>query len=242
MDDEEELWDPPPASLTAPSIAGLHFKPDLLIDELYADELVQSVLPYFQGGSNQVMLFGKAQSSSTEETLGGLPAFIPELIRRLSELLHDHIPGDTHKLLFPGPSEHKYPARQVILNLYRPGEGITPHVDLLGRFGDGIVGLSLLAGTVMSFTPASATSHADTQELKHQLWLPARSIIVLEKEARYDWKHGIPARKQDFVEGHNGVENQWRDRYTRVSITIRWLLPGAEVVGGNGIHGASSVA
>lgn len=241
-DDEEDTWDPPPAALTSPLIPGLHFKPDLRIDESYADELVQKVLPYFRVGSNQVMLFGKAQPATTPNNPGGLPLFIAELITTLSHLLHGHIPDDTHKLLFPGPSEGTYPARQAILNLYRPGEGITPHVDLLGRFGDGIVGLSLLSGTVMSFTPATSPSSSNAQNIRHQLWLPERSVIVLEKEARFDWKHGIPARKQDFVEGHDGLENHWRDRYTRISITIRWLLPGAEIVGNDEHTNSSSFA
>lgn len=241
-DDDEDTWDPPPAALTAPAISGLHFNPNLLIEESYADELVQKVLPYFQAGSNQVMLFGKAQPIATSDAPGGLPFFIAELITNLSLLLRDHIPNDTHKLLFPGLSEDIYPARQVILNLYRPGEGITPHVDLLGRFGDGIVGLSLVSGTVMSFTPATSPSATSAQDLRHQLWLPDRSVIVLEKEARYDWKHGITSRKQDFIEGHGGLENHWRDRHTRISITIRWLLPGAEIVGNNEPASPSSFA
>lgn len=42
-------------------------------------------------------------------------------------------------------------ARQVILNQYLPGEGISPHVDLLGRYRDGISGISLGSGCVMRF-------------------------------------------------------------------------------------------
>ncbi|GLI69371.1 hypothetical protein VaNZ11_013964 [Volvox africanus] len=40
---------------------------------------------------------------------------------------------------------------QAIVNLYRPGEGITPHVDL-ARFQDGIVGVSIGGPVVMHFT------------------------------------------------------------------------------------------
>lgn len=241
MEDEEDTWDPPPATLLAPQIPGLYFDPELTIDDSYADDLVKHVLPYFQGGSNQVMLFGKTHTSDMKDTPGGLPLFISELIPRLSELLGGHIPASTHTLLFPRPSESIYHARQIIFNLYRPGEGITPHIDLLGRYGDGIIAISLLSGTVMTFTPAEssspsllAASDPDSQLLRHQLWLPPRSVIVMEKEARYNWMHGIPARKQDFIEGDDLLGNHWRDRYTRISITIRWLLPGAEIVGGDG--------
>jgi alkylated DNA repair dioxygenase AlkB len=234
--DEDGLWDPPAATILAPEIPGLHFDPNVLLDQSYANELARNALPYFQGGSNQVMLFGRAASPDSELP-GGLPIFISELITHLTNLLRDRLPPSTHQLLFPSlPSEHIYPARQVILNLYRPGEGITPHVDLLQRFGDGIVGVSLLSGTVMSLTPASSPELRDDEEspqaTRHQIYLPARSIIVLEKEARYQWKHGIPARKLDFVET-GALGGLWRDRHTRISITIRWLLPGAEVVGGD---------
>ncbi|GIL48411.1 hypothetical protein Vafri_4560 [Volvox africanus] len=40
---------------------------------------------------------------------------------------------------------------QAIVNLYRPGEGIAPHVDL-ARFQDGIVGVSIGGPVVMHFT------------------------------------------------------------------------------------------
>ena len=235
--DEGDLWDPPVATILAPSIPGLHFDPNVLLDQSYADELARTVIPYFQGDSNQVMLFGRA-ASHDGELPGGLPIFVSDLITRLSNLLRDRLPESTHSLLFPAmPSDHIYPTRQVILNLYRPGEGITPHVDLLQRFGDGILGVSLLSGTAMSLTPASSSElwdddNEDEPTTTHQIYLPARSIIVLEKEARYHWKHGIHARKQDFVESGEAAGNIWRDRHVRVSITIRWLLPGADVVGG----------
>ncbi|GJJ71292.1 hypothetical protein EMPS_03642 [Entomortierella parvispora] len=42
---------------------------------------------------------------------------------------------------------------QSIMNLYQPGEGIKPHVDL-ARFDDGIVIVSLVSGINMDFYPA----------------------------------------------------------------------------------------
>ncbi|KAF8318098.1 hypothetical protein DL93DRAFT_2034416, partial [Clavulina sp. PMI_390] len=231
---------------TAPPIEGLYFDPQLRIEQSYADELVKCVLPYFRHGANQVMLFGKGtradptetsstdpSSTNSENSSSGLPEFVPELVATLSRILHGHIPIETYRLLFPAtPDEQIYPARQVIINLYHPGEGITPHVDLLRRYGDGIIGLSLLSGT------------------KHQLYLPPRSILVMEKDARYLWKHGIAAREQDFIANstlppESGADNHakdqeieqeldgmWVDRHLRISITIRWMLPGAEIVGG----------
>ena len=254
LDSDADFWDPPSAKRKAPNILGLFFDPDLRIDEDYATKLVSSVLPYFNGGiSNQVMLFGSSLNSSTmppdgtEKKAAGLPSFIGDLIACLAGFLREHISSYTHELLFPEfaldprpissalSAVPKYPARQVIFNLYRPGEGITPHIDLPGRYGDGIIVLSLLSGTVMSLT---STEHLEllptSQPVKHDLWLPPRSILILEKDARHLWKHGIAARKQDFVEEESGsgTGDMWWDREMRVSITIRWMLPGAHIVGG----------
>ncbi|KAF8324566.1 uncharacterized protein EI90DRAFT_3075090, partial [Cantharellus anzutake] len=223
-DSNDDLWEPIPAIVDrVPSVPGLHLPP-VRLSEDRAEFVVQNILPYFQGGTvNQVMLFGSGSS--------GLPSFILELIGGLSILLQPHLNASTYTLLFPPTSiNQRYPARQIILNLYRPGEGISPHVDLLGRFGDGIIVLSLLSGVVMDFTPEDgASTNAPTC-----LWLPPRSILVLEGEARYQWKHGIQSVKQDFIESRDGsgtIDGVWVDRGLRISCTIRWLLPGADQLG-----------
>lgn len=162
-------------------------------------------------------------------------------------------------------------ARQVILNLYTPGEGISPHVDLLKRFGDGIIGVSLGSGCVMRFAKASSSAvgvdgPARTSTLDesahpsealstsqivegedgsiYDLYLPERSVLVLSSDARYKWTHGIERRKSDFVTqsascSHasptsttsTGSSGHWIDRGVRLSVTFRWLLPGADIVG-----------
>jgi hypothetical protein len=78
----------------------------------------------------------------------GCLLFLNSLLEELAGILRPHIPLSTYNLLFPSGS---YQSRQAILNRYEPGEGITPHVDLLKRFGDGIIGVSLGAGCVMDF-------------------------------------------------------------------------------------------
>lgn len=221
-DEDDGLWEPPAALRSCPVVNGLHF-PTVRIPENLADSLVHHLLPYFHTGNDQVMLFGAGAD--------GLPSFVHSLIDTLSGLLQSQLAPSTYTLLFPqSPADVLYPARQVIFNLYRPGDGISPHVDLLGRFGDGIIIVSLVSGIVMQFSHDDGASVA-VEPLS--LWLPSRSILVLEKEARYAWKHGIPARKQDFVEEveGSGTGSCWIDRGLRISITIRWLLPGAEVVG-----------
>jgi alkylated DNA repair dioxygenase AlkB len=94
---------------------------------------------------------------------------------------------------------------QVIVNEYLPGQGISPHIDLPSVFGGCIASLSLGSSCVMEFTKGST---------KIPLLLPQRSLLILTDEARYQWKHAIPTRKQD-----NGIA-----RTRRVSITFRMVL------------------
>lgn len=110
-------------------------------------------------------------------------------------------------------------ARQVILNLYPPGQGITPHIDLPNRYADGIIGVSLLGGCVMTFQRGDE---------RHDIYLPERTVYVMTGEARWEWSHGIEARKEDLVNTGRGIETKVRG--TRVSMTFRWMSKGADVL------------
>lgn len=96
---------------------------------------------------------------------------------------------------------------QVIVNEYNAGDGISAHVDA-DCFGDRIVVLSLGSGTVLRFT------HVDTGE-EESYYIPARSLLIMEGEARTKWKHEIPKRRSDMVDG------KFIPRERRVSITYR---------------------
>ena len=68
---------------------------------------------------------------------------------------------------------------------------------------------------------------------KWDLYLPERSVLVMSKDARYVWKHGIPGRTHDLVENEDECHGPCLiKRGIRLSITFRWLLPGADIVGG----------
>lgn len=181
----------------------------------------------------------------SSDTGSKLPAFLTELLITLSSLLRPILPEMIHTLLFPPPSTPPK-ARQVIINHYLPGEGITPHVDLLDRFGDGIIGVSLGSGCVMRFRKLNPEEigvrsgyyqneeHANDNETQ-SVYLPPGSIYVMSGESRYSWTHGIERRTADLVQGGLGDEHDnWIARSVRVSITFRWLLPGADIVGGTG--------
>ncbi|OCH94483.1 hypothetical protein OBBRIDRAFT_789174 [Obba rivulosa] len=255
-----------PAQRSAPCIPGLFFDPALrLPDELAAKVMAACMRTYFEGtDANQIMLFERAGSSTAMSPLGssvlgtastsGLPHFLTSLLGTLSELLRTLLPPTTHALLFPAPGTQKW-ARQAIVNLYHPGAGIAPHVDLLGRFGDGIVGVSLGAGCAMRFERVrcgasggtvlrESTSEGKVREDDDDdddacaVYLPEGSVIVLSEEARYEWTHGIQKRTEDLVEDEDRRGCSWIPRGTRLSITFRWLLPGADVVGGPAVSAA----
>ncbi|KAG7097489.1 hypothetical protein E1B28_004831 [Marasmius oreades] len=216
-----------PAQLLPPPIPGLFFDPSILLPGEVADTVFRYCLAtYFTSPEvNQIMLFGRAPSSSTQLSPGS---------KEHVELLRPLLPPNVHSLLFPSIPRR---ARQAIINLYNPGEGITAHVDLLRRFGDGIVGVSLSSGCVMQFVRQRGSSVdneaegrcSDEMLLEHDLYIPERSILVMTEDARYKWTHGIPHRSQDYVESETG--GVWINRKVRLSITFRWLLPGAEIVG-----------
>ena len=105
-------------------------------------------------------------------------------------------------------------ADQVIVNEYEPGQGISSHIDCEPCFKDTIVSLSLGSGCVMNFTNKFNRKHIIP------IWLAPRSIVVLRDEARYEWLHGIAARKWD-VWG-----NQRYERARRVSLTFRKVIIG----------------
>lgn len=100
---------------------------------------------------------------------------------------------------------------QLIVNEYQPGQGIISHVDCVPCFGNTIISLSLGSPCVMDFT------HSQTQQ-KVSLLLSPGSLVVMHKEARYIWQHGIAPRKKD---NYKGTEIT---RTRRISMTFREVL------------------
>ncbi|KAN0097180.1 hypothetical protein V8E55_001626 [Tylopilus felleus] len=241
--DEPTTVSIPVAMRRAPPIPGLFVPPVLIPPELAEQIAHECMRLYFVDRDvNQIMFFGRTitpmdgEGEDIDARMGkGLPSILIQLLHCLSGLLQPWIPSDLHDHLFPSRGAPPR-ARQAILNLYRPGEGIASHVDLLNRFDDGIIGVSLSGSCVMSFEEVGkATRESGTreEEKKWDLYLPKRSVLVMSKDARYHWKHGIPGRTHDLVEN----EDEYRapcliKRGIRLSVTFRWLLPGADIVGG----------
>lgn len=123
--------------------------------------------------------------------LGPLPDWLMGYCRRLY--------NERHFLKVPD---------QVIINEYQPGQGIAPHVDCVPCFEEAIASLSLGSTCMMDFTSRT------TGERIHHLLEP-RSLLIFSGNARYQWKHGIAARKTDKHEG------QVMRRTRRISLTFR---------------------
>ena len=197
-------------------------RPDLALQAIIEEN-------YFSGGSkDQVMLF-----SSPPPSPSSLPKHLISLIDTLKILLEPLLPPATFGLIF-----NQDLARQAILNLYPPGSGITPHIDLPNRYADGILGVSLIGGTVMVFTKPGT-------DKSYSVYLPARSVYIMTSEARWEWEHGIPERFEDVVamSGKNRTHQSEHLkenspelsitmlRETRLSVSFRWMKHGADVLG-----------
>jgi alkylated DNA repair dioxygenase AlkB len=100
---------------------------------------------------------------------------------------------------------------QLIVNEYEPGQGITAHVDCVPCFGPVVCSITLGSACMMEL---SAVADPATE----LLFLERGSLLVLADEARYKWRHAIPGRKSDRVDG------QVIRRGRRVSLTFRTVI------------------
>ncbi|KAL2913246.1 hypothetical protein HK105_207248 [Polyrhizophydium stewartii] len=117
---------------------------------------------------------------------------------------------------------------QLTLNHYTPGGGIAPHTDRHSSFLSPVLIVSLGAGLVMEFRtrirdappsdsdPAGSSSNSNGADVANygtdnnapdpafrtvNIYLPPRSLVVMDAEARYGWEHAIRPRKMDLIDG-----------------------------------------
>lgn len=105
---------------------------------------------------------------------------------------------------------------QLTVNEYIPGQGIPPHVDTHSAFLDPIASLSLQSDIVMEFRKGN---------LKAEVFVPRRSLLLMTGESRYDWTHGITPRHIDIVLTDNKTLTT-ANRSKRTSLTFRRLRRG----------------
>lgn len=185
-----------------PNIEGLTYIPDF-VSVTEEQNLIHAIdqNPWLHDLKRRVQHYGykydyKARGVSSDAFLGQLPQWVAPFAHKLQkESFFKAIPD------------------QVIINEYQPGQGISAHIDCIPCFGETIASLSLGSGILMQFTNQKTKA-------QHDVYLPPRSLIALDKEARYQWTHAIPARKSDTV---NGFKIK-RDR--RLSLTFRTIILG----------------
>ena len=208
-EDEDGAGAAAPATASCTPPTGLFLFPSLIAPAAQHALAASLASTIFTNHANQAMFFSSPSRSP-------LPAFLAPVLDSLPSLL-SALPAELHAILFD--STH---AQQAIFNLYHPGQGISPHVDLPHRYEDGIIGISLCGSAVMEFTRG--------EEL-YAVLLRSGDVYVLSGEARWEWKHGIAAREEDWVEGEEGERVRLRRRL-RISVTLRRMKKGADVVGG----------
>ncbi|CAO3607204.1 unnamed protein product [Cunninghamella blakesleeana] len=134
------------------------------------------------------------------EEYGPLPSFVDTIVDGIMEYQ-----------LMPVKPNH------LLVNEYNKGQGIMPHVDAPGLFGPSILSLSLLSACIMKFT------HTETKE-EIDVILPRRSIIVLQGDSRYKYKHGISKDHIDVTSDGKSIERDQRISFTFRQI-IAWEVP-----------------
>lgn len=192
------------ATTACPPIPGLFLFSAAVPVQLQSD--LALALSTLFNSSNQCMRFGT------------LPSFLDPLLELLPTILELDLPSPLFRLLF-----HSSAIPQAIFNLYRPGQGITPHIDLPSRFADGIISISVCSSAVMDFS---------RKGVKYAVLLRPGDVLVMTGEARWEWTHGIAERIEDLFYDDVGGQVQRLRRAMRMSITLRRMKEGADVVGG----------
>ena len=197
MQEQLSLFSISPAIATIP---GLYYVPDY-INKIEHDQLLVQIdeQPWLDDLKRRVQHYGfkydyKARKVARDMRIGKLPKWLEEWAEKLYE--DGHMPEV---------------ADQVIVNEYVPGQGISNHIDCEPCFRGTIVSLSLGSGCFMDFINKF-------DKRKKNVWLAPKSIVVLKNEARYEWLHGIAARKSDIWEGGKVP------RKRRVSLTFRKVI------------------
>jgi len=202
-----------PIKLVTTEVPGLFIYPDAIstsrsrqiLNILESDSFREymSPVPGFGGKtsekSRRVAHFGWYYSYKSKSVASRAPQFptdLDDLIKGpISEVLtHSRLP---ESLL-----------NQIIVNRYLPGQGISAHVDLLS-FGPIIVSATFGSGRVMRFTHPTLKTKVD-------VYTPEGSVYIMSGDARNVWKHEMPGRISDNVEGVGRVS-----RGTTFSVTFR---------------------
>ena len=138
----------------------------------------------------------RSRTITSDMYLGPLPGWITKIAEHLCNEteLFDRIPD------------------QVIVNEYKPGQGIALHADK-DCFGATVATISLGDDWEMKFRPVKESSDEDKS-----IMLQRGSALILTDDARFQWMHGIDKRKIERD------KLNLRKRRRRVSLTFRTVI------------------
>lgn len=181
------------------ALPGLFLYPDF-IDEAREQQLLAEIdsQTWIIDYMRRLQYYGYRNELEKPYDLIPFPVDMPPLMRQLSEQLVEQ------KIILLQPD-------QVIINEYVPGEGIKPHKDR-AYYENQICGVNLGSGCIMRFIRGKNEEVIDIE-------VPRRSVYVMQDDARKKWKHAIPPRKKDNIDGNV------KHRERRVSITYRKVKP-----------------
>jgi alkylated DNA repair dioxygenase AlkB len=183
------------------TIKGLYYVPNFLTDEEH-----KKILDYLKkskkwkgvgknSGSRKVIHFGYSYAYDRS----GIKKIddVPDYFKNLVDI--DRVNANIETDLLDENME------QLIINEYKPGQGIHPHLDHVGYFGAIIVCITIGSGVSMDFTKIEDPTKKKT------IFVQPSSLYIMSGDARYKWKHGIKRTSYD-----NG-----KKRGTRYSLTYR---------------------
>lgn len=123
---------------------------------------------------------------------------------------------------FFGSDPEKEP-NQVLVNEYTGNIGIRSHFEDVFSFGEVIVTVSLNDPIWITLkNPLHHLNSCPNIKKYTRVLLQPRSVFVMAKEARYDWRHGITKTKNMLVNKTDTIRRG--DGFRRLSLTIRKLL------------------
>lgn len=184
------------------SIPGLIIIPDFLTPE-EEKSLLQEIdsLSWNTSLKRRTQHYGYEYSYTSKTT--GIPAPpFPKSVLEMAKKLDSFFGTSNGTPIIPN---------QCIINEYLRGQGINPHIDSTS-FGPVVVSISLGNETVMEFIKNNR---------EERIVLPPRSLLLMMGEARYEWKHSIPARIGIKYPDNTTIKQPMN--YRRVSLTFRTL-------------------
>ena len=185
----------------AKEIVGLELYPNF-ITAREEQELIKVIdnSPWLNDLKRRVQHYGykydyRARKIDNSQYLGELPNWCKIIYQKMiDEKIIDFVPD------------------QAIINEYEVGQGISSHIDCEPCFGDTIISLSLNSSCIINFEKDLNSKH------KTGIFVEPKTLLVMKKESRFDWFHGIPQRKSDKF------NNETTKRERRISITFRKVM------------------